>query len=386
MTGPRHDAAAFVTPNRKRAKTRMYTTVVGCPVAELDTPALVLDLDAFEHNLATMAADIAARGVSWRPHAKAHKSPAVAHRQIAAGAIGVTCAKVSEAEVFAANGIRDILIANEVVGPIKTRRLAAVCRQADVIVAVDSADNVREHDRAAAAAGSKPRVVIEVNVGMERAGVLPGAPAVELAKLVASMPNLRFAGVMAWEGHTMAMQGGDERVAEINAAVNRLLETAQACRDAGLTVDIVSAGGTGTYLTTVGIAGVTEVQAGGGVFGDVVYRRLGVNVKPALSVLATVTSRPTATRVIIDAGRKTIDPSSRQPDILELPEVEKMGFSAEHGTLHLPAPSDTPRVADRLTLQSGYSDQLCHLHEHIYGVRDGLVETVWPVAGRGRLQ
>ena len=364
----------------------MYTTVVGCPVGELDTPALVLDLDAFEHNLATMAADIRGLGVSWRPHAKAHKSPAVAHRQVAAGAIGVTCAKVSEAEIFAANGITDILIANEVVGPVKTRRLAAVCRQADVIVAVDSADNVREHDRAAGAAGSRPRVVVEVNVGMERAGVAPGTPAVELAELVASMPNLRFAGVMAWEGHTMAMQASDERVTEIKAAVSRLLETAQACCDAGLTVDIVSAGGTGTYLTTAGMSGVTEVQAGGGVFGDVSYRRLGANVVPALSVLATVTSRPTTTRVIIDCGRKTIDPTACLPAVAEYPEIERMGFSAEHGTLHVPSPSDQPRVADRLTLQSGYSDQLCHLHEHIYGIRNGMVEVVWPVAGRGRLQ
>lgn len=184
----------------------------------------------------------------------------------------------------------------------------------------------------------------------------------------------------------MAMQASDERISEIEAAVNRLLETAQACRDAGLTVDIVSAGGTGTYLTTAGISGVTEVQAGGGVFGDVSYRRLGANVVPALSVLATVTSRPTVTRAIIDCGRKTIDPTACLPAVAEFPEIERMGFSAEHGTLHLPAPSDRPRVADRLTLQSGYSDQLCHLHEHIYGVRNGVVEVVWPVAGRGRLQ
>ena len=364
----------------------MYTTIVGRPVGELDTPALILDLDAFEHNLAAMAADITGRGVAWRPHAKAHKSPAVAHRQIAAGAIGVTCAKVSEAEVFAASGIRDILIANEVVGPIKTRRLAAVCRQADVIVAVDNADNVREHDRAAGAAGSRPRVVVEVNVGMERAGVLPGQPTVELAKLVDSMPNLRFAGVMAWEGHTMAMEVGDAREAEIRAAVGRLLATAEDCRAAGLTVDIVSCGGTGTYMTTAGIAGVTEVQAGGGVFGDVSYRRLGANVLPALSVIATVTSRPTGTRVIVDSGRKTLDPSACLPAVVEYPAIEKMGFSAEHGTLHLPVASDQPRVADRLTLQSGYSDQLCHLHEHIHGVRNGVVELVWPIAGRGRIQ
>lgn len=184
----------------------------------------------------------------------------------------------------------------------------------------------------------------------------------------------------------MAMEVGDAREAEIRAAVGRLLETAEDCRRAGLAVDIVSCGGTGTYMTTAGIVGVTEVQAGGGVFGDLSYRRLGANVLPALSVLATVTSRPTGTRVIIDSGRKTLDPSACLPAVVEYPEIEKMGFSAEHGTLHLPVASDRPRVADRLTLQSGYSDQLCHLHEHIYGVRNSLVELVWPIAGRGRIQ
>ena len=167
----------------------MDSYLVGRPLAELDTPALIVDLDAMENNIATVSKDIASRGVAWRPHAKGHKCPAITHRQIAAGAIGVTCAKLGEAEVMAAAGIRDILVANQIVGPIKARRLAGLAAQADVIVAVDSAENVGELDAAAYAMGTRPRVVIEVNTGMERAGTLPGEPTVRLAEKVSQMQS-----------------------------------------------------------------------------------------------------------------------------------------------------------------------------------------------------
>ena len=363
----------------------MYTTLVGRPLSEVDTPALVVDLDALDHNIATMAADIAARGAQWRPHSKANKTPAIVHKEIAAGAIGVTCAKVGEAEIMAASGIRDILIANQIVGPIKTRRLAQLAAEVDVIVAVDHPDNVREHNTAAGEAGVKPRILVEINTGMERCGVAPGA-ALELAHLVASMPNLRFAGLMAWEGHSMAIRDANARESEIRRACESLVETAETCRNAGLDVEIVSAGGTGTYLISAGIEGITEVQAGGGIFGDSTYRDLGANVIPALSVMTQVTSRPSREKVVMDAGRKSLDPTSRQPWIEGLEIAGDISFSAEHGRFTLASPCDAPRIADRLHLMSGYSDQICHLHEHFIGVRDGIVAAVWPIQGRGRLQ
>ena len=364
----------------------MLTSIVGRPVSEVDTPALLIDLDAFERNIAGMAADIAARGAGWRPHSKAHKCPAIAHKQIAAGAIGITCAKVGEAEVFVANGIKDILIANQIVGPIKTRRLAALCRHADVAVAVDNPDNVCELDVAAAEAGSRPRVVIEVNTGMERCGVAPGPATVELAKRVADSPNLRFAGVMSWEGHTLTIKEDEARKAEILRAVESMVETAEACRAAGLTVEIVSAGGTGTYLTTSGVKGVTEVEAGGGIWGDISYRKLGANVEPALSLMTHVTSRPTPTRVITDAGRKSIDPTNTMPVLRDLETTGTFGFSAEHGTINLLQASQTPKIGDRLYFDVGYSDQCTHLHENFIGIRNGCVEVVWPISARGKLQ
>ena len=173
----------------------------------------------------------------------------------------------------------------------------------------------------------------------------PGDATVRLAEAVTACAGLRFAGVMAWEGHTMAMAESAERRSEIVRACETLVETAEACRAAGLPVEIVSAGGTGTYLTSAGVAGITEVEAGGGIFGDVWYRTMGANVVPALALMAQVTSRPTPTRVIVDAGRKTIDPTASLPEVRDLETTGTVGLSAEHGTLNLVAPSDV--AADR---------------------------------------
>ncbi len=324
------------------------------------------------------------RGVGWRPHAKAHKSPAVAHRLLAAGAIGITCAKLGEAEVYAAAGIRDILIANQVVGPIKTRRLANLAREIDVMVAVDGIEGARQLADAAAAAGSQPRVLIELDSGMGRAGIAPGRAAVDLARQVAALGPLRFAGVMAWEGHVLSIVDAGQRAGAIRAAIQDVLDTAEAIRAAGIPVGIVSVGGTGTLTTAMDIAGVTELQAGGGIFGDAFYRGLEVPVEPALSIRAMVTSRPSPTRVIIDAGRKTVDPSN-VPPVVGLEGVTSIALSAEHGTIALAAPSEVPCVGDTVTLLVGYSDQAVHLHEQIHALRDGRVVAVWPTLARGKL-
>lgn len=364
----------------------MLTSLVGLPVSELDTPALLIDLDAFEHNIRTMAADIKALGADWRPHSKANKCPAIVQKQIAAGAIGVTCAKLGEAEVMAAAGITDILIANQIVGPIKARRLAALAAQADPIVAVDNHDNVKELDAAARTHGTRPRVVIEVNTGMNRCGVEPGECVMGLARAIDAAAGLRFAGLMAWEGHVLTIADERERARAIEKACRILTGEAEALRAAGLPVEIVSAGGTGTYLTSAGVEGITEIEAGGGIWGDIFYQELGANVKPALSLLTQVTSRPTPTRVVVDAGRKTIDPSLRQPKPNGLDLAKPGAFSAEHGIFELAAPAEAPKVGDRLTFSIGYSDQCNHLHENFYGIRKGVVECIWPISARGKLQ
>jgi len=366
----------------------MQQTIVGRPVAELDTPALLVDVDAMDRNIAHVAGALREAGVAWRPHAKGHKTPAVAHRQLAAGAIGVTCAKLGEAEVFAANGVHDILVANQIVGPIKTRRLAALTAAtgADVMVAVDQPANVAELDAAAAAFGVRPRVVVEVDSGMGRCGVGPGEPAVELARRVAAARHLRFAGVMAWEGHTVSMAEPEQRRAEIAAAIGRLVETVEACRAAGLPVEVVSCGGSGTYLHAARRPGVTEVQAGGATLGDFWYRELGSPVEAALTLLAGVVSRPAADRIVVDAGRKAIDPTLRVPRPRGIDGVRSIAFSAEHGTIALEGPAEAPRPGDRVLFDIGYHDQCVHLHEALYAVKDGVVVAVWPTLARGKLQ
>lgn len=364
----------------------MITSLVGQTLDALDTPALLVERDLLHANIATMTSTLREHGTGWRPHSKAHKSPAVAHLQIEAGAHGITCAKTSEAEVYVASGIRDILIANQVVGPIKTRRLAHLARQADIAVAVDSIESARAHDAAAAEAGTSPRLVIEFDCGMGRAGVAPGEPGVELAKAIAELKHVRFGGVMSWEGHTMTVKDAAEREAAIRSSLAPVLETVEAIRNAGVEVPIVSCGGTGTFLTTAGIEGVTEVQAGGGIFGDRVYRSLDVPVQPALSVLVTVTSRPTPDRIIIDSGRKTIDPSSSVPEPVGLEGIARMAFSAEHGIIDLDGPNDCLKAGDRLRLNIGYSDQVVHLHEQLFVVAGDEIDAVWPTYARGRLQ
>ena len=255
-----------------------------------------------------------------------------------------------------------------------------------MIVAVDSHAGVCELNEAAARHNVQPRVIIEVDSGMKRCGVAPGEPALALAKAVAAAPHLRFAGVMAWEGHTVSMAEHEVRREEIARAIARLVETAEACRAAGLAVDIVSCGGSGTYLHATRQPGITEVQAGGATLGDGWYRELESPVEPALTLLTTVSSRPTEDRVVLDAGRKAVDPSQRPPTPRGLGGVKSMRFSAEHTAIALDGPAEWPRVGDRLELEINYHDQAVHLHEVLFGIRDDVVEAIWPVPGRGRLQ
>jgi D-serine deaminase-like pyridoxal phosphate-dependent protein len=369
-------------------RVRDTSAVVGRPVRELETPLLVVDLDRFERNVATMRQVIVVEaGIRWRPHTKAIRVPALVHRLVQAGATGVACATVGEAEMLAAAGVQDIMIANQVVGAPKVARLVSLARQADLVVAVDCGQHLRALDGAAQAAGLRLRVVVEVNTGMGRAGVEPGEPAVELARMAAACRALRFAGVMGWEGGRIASiaQPDDKRRA-IEAAVGRLTESAARCRAAGLPVGIVSCGGTGTYGIAARQPGVTEVQAGGGVFGDVYYRtHCGIAHERALTVVTTVISRPTPTRIICDAGWKRMAQHPAPPEPLDVGEVKSLTLSAEHATIELAAPRSSPAVGAPVEFVAGYSDATVFLHDVLYGVRAGRVEAAWPIPGRGRL-
>jgi D-serine deaminase-like pyridoxal phosphate-dependent protein len=362
-------------------------TLIGLPKTELDTPALLVDLDVLEANIRRIVETCRAHGVGWRPHMKGHKTPEIAGKELAAGAIGVTCAKVSEAEVMAAAGIRDILIANQIVGNAKIRRVIDLIGPADPVVGVDSVANAIELARAASAAGKQLKVAIEVDIGMNRAGVEPGAPVVRLAGAIAQHPSIRLVGLMAWESHAVTIADPGEKERAVAKAIARLTESAALCRNAGHRIEIVSCGGTGTFPYCVRQPGVTEVQVGGAIFSDMHYRtHYHADFPCALTVLATVTSRPTPTRIVLDAGRKTMSGDAAMPQPLGLPPIAAMRLSAEHTKIELEQPSDTPGIGDRIELVAGYSDSTVHLHEEIVATRRGRVETVWRVAARGKIK
>ena len=285
---------------------------VGRRVAELDTPALLLDLNAFERNVARMASHFRGAGVNWRPHTKGQKVPALVHMELAAGAFGATCAKLGEAEILADCGVDNILIANQIVGRQKLSRLMALRRRASVLVGLDSEDNAREINELALAWGVRQGVLIEVDSGMKRCGVQPGEPALALARFVATLPGLELKGLMSWEGHTLRIPNADKPAA-VEAALRPVIDTAEAIWAAGLPCEIVSCGGTGTYQFSALVPGVTEIQAGGGVFGDLTYEGWGVDHERALSLLTTVISVPNPQRVIVDAGKKSMSSDASVP-------------------------------------------------------------------------
>lgn len=362
-------------------------SLIGLPKTAVDTPALLVDLDVMEANIERVAGACRAAGINWRPHSKGKKTPEIVRKELDAGAIGITCAKLGEAEIMAAAGVRDILIANQIVGPQKVRRLMALLERADPIVAVDSAENVAELGDAASGAGRRLRVLIEVNVGMNRAGVEPGPAAAALANEIARHRGLRFSGVMGWESHALTIADPGEKEKVVAEAIGRLTASATACREAGHAVEIVSCGGTGTFPFCVRQPGVTEVQVGGAIFSDVHYRtHYHADFPCALTVLATVTSRPTPARIVLDAGRKSMSADAAMPEPLGLPPVQKMRLSAEHATIELDAPSERPRIGDKVEFIVGYSDTTVHLHEEIVGTRQGRIEAVWRVVARGKIK
>jgi D-serine deaminase-like pyridoxal phosphate-dependent protein len=368
-------------------RTASSHSLIGQPKSALDTPALLVDLDLMEANIARIVATCRAYGVAWRPHSKAHKTPEIAKMQIAAGAIGVTCAKLGEAEVMATAGIRDILIANQIVGPIKIGRLVRLADYTDPIVCVDSIENLIELDAAFGNASKRLRVAIEVNTGMNRAGVEPGGPVVAFAREIASRPGLRFVGVVGWEAHATTIADPAEKERAVRDAISALTGSARACTVAGHSVAVVSCGGTGTFPYCAQQPGVTEVQVGGAIFSDMHYlTHYHVDFAPALTVLTTVTSRPTATRIVVDAGKKTMSGDAAMPAPSGLPPIAALKLSAEHTKIELEQPSAAPKIGDKIEFIVGYSDTTIHLHEEIVGVRGGRVESVWRVAGRGKIK
>jgi D-serine deaminase-like pyridoxal phosphate-dependent protein len=372
----------------------MHHELIGRHKSELDTPAYCIDLDVMEANIRNMAGFITERGKQWRPHAKCHKTPQIAQKQIDAGAIGVTVAKVSEAEVYAAAGIRDILIANMVAGAPKMRRIAALCGPADPILACDHFVQAEALDAACRAAGVICRVIIEVNIGMDRVGIRPGPDFLDLARGISKLKSVRLSGIMGYEGHLLRIEDPDEKRRKIDSAIALLVEQRDQMLQDGMECEIVSAGGTGSYQFSSDCPGLTELQAGGGIFADPMYTEMcGVKgLEHAVTLLATVTSRPRLERGVTDSGRKSLNQDILPPIVWRtvegrpLPDAEVTGLSAEHGIMKLGPESQDLAIGDKIEIIPGYCDFTTVLHDRFFGVRSGVMETVWPIAARGKLQ
>lgn len=357
---------------------------------EVDTPALLIDLDAFEYNLDTMAAKLAPTGAKLRAHAKTHKSTVIAHLQIARGAVGQCVQKVAEAEALAWGGVPDILVSNEIVGASKLARLAALSRIAKVAVCADDAAQVAMIEAAAADAGVRLPVLVEIDVGAGRCGIAAGPEAVALAQKIAASRHLVFGGLQAYHGSAQHKRTIEERKKLIDGAVEASRRTVEQLRQQGLDCPIVGGAGTGTFEieSTSGI--YTEMQAGSYVFMDADYAR---NMDPAgkpistfkhsLFVLATVMSVPSKSVAVVDAGHKAVSTDSGLPLIWQRPEIRYVGASDEHGKMELGSEAAAPKLGEKLRLVPGHCDPTVDRYDWYVGVRKGRVECVWPVSARG---
>ncbi|MCM2256034.1 MAG: DSD1 family PLP-dependent enzyme [Vicinamibacteria bacterium] len=360
---------------------------VGDPLDGVDTPALLLDLDAFERNVARMQAAADAAGVALRPHAKAHKCPAIALAQVERGAVGICCQKVSEALPFVAAGVRDIHVSNEIVAPAKAALLARLALHARFSVCVDDAQQVELLASATAAAGSRLDVFVEINVGQDRCGV-DGADAVQrLLDAIAAHGELRFAGLQAYQGSLQHLRGHAERRAVAARAAARAADVVAGLARAGVACPVVSGGGSGSVEFDL-VSGVyTEVQPGSYVFMDGDYGRNeytdSLRFEHALFLATTVISTGGGERIIVDAGLKSLAVDSGLPDVWGA-AYDYVAASDEHGTLR-PRGATTPLLplGARLLLVPGHCDPTLNLHDELIGLRGSTVEAIWPVAARG---
>jgi D-serine deaminase-like pyridoxal phosphate-dependent protein len=363
---------------------------IGMALEEVDTPALLIDLDAFERNLQHLAAAVAGSSVRLRPHAKTHKCAVIARRQMALGAVGVCCQKVGEAEAMVYGGVPNVLVSNEVVGAAKLKRLAALARQAQIYVCADDVGNVGDLSEVAAAYKIELPVLVEVDVGANRCGVQPGEAALSLAQQIDQAPGLRFAGLQAYQGRAQHLRSFEERRQAIGQAVEQVQHTTNLLSQHGLECELVSGAGSGTYSFEAASQVYNELQAGSYIFMDVDYgKNLAADGAPwrefehSLFVYATVMSRPNNEWAVVDAGLKALTVDSGLPQVADVPQAEYAGASDEHGKVLLHDPDSPVRIGDKLRLIPGHCDPTVNLYDWYVGLRNNRVEALWPIVARG---
>jgi 3-hydroxy-D-aspartate aldolase len=363
---------------------------VGITLQDVETPALIVDLDAVERNLKRLADALEGTGVVHRAHAKMHKCPILAQKQMEHGAVGVCCQKVSEAEVMVEGGVDNVLITNEIVDPRKIERLATLATRATISVCVDDPLNVPMLSDAAQKFGITLPVLVEINVGANRGGIEPGSEALKLAQAVDAAPGLRFAGLQAYQGSAQHKRTSAERKQAIDHAVELTRQTKDLLKQHGLDCATITGGGTGTFHHEVASGLYTEIQAGSYVFMDVDYaNNTGADGKPftefehALFIYATVMSTAVPGQALIDVGHKAQSSDSGPPVVFGTPGVEFIKASDEHGVLRLSDDAPKLTIGDKIKLIPGHIDPTCNLHEVYVVMRGDRVEALWPITARG---
>jgi 3-hydroxy-D-aspartate aldolase len=362
---------------------------IGDPIDDIDTPALIVDLDAFDRNVKKMAEFARKNGVRLRPHAKTHKSPAIALKQIAQGAVGQCCQKVGEAEALVRGGVKDVLLSNQLVAESKVRRLAALAADATIGLCFDAPEQVALASRVARDFGVRLDGLVEIEVGMQRCGIEPGAAAVDLARMIANAPGLRFRGLQAYHGSAQHLATHGDREQAIGGAADSVRRTLDGLKSAGIPCEVVTGAGTGTHSIEGTSALWTELQCGSYIFMDVDYARIGGRgggrfneFEHSLFVLATVMSVPNDERAIVDAGLKSMSFEKGPPWVHGRSDLECTGLSDEHGKLKVKS-GKPPKLGEKIMLIPGHCDPTVNLHDWDVGVRRGRVEALWPIAARG---
>ena len=363
---------------------------IGDPLSAIDTPALVVDLDALEANISHMAAFARGTNVKIRPHAKTHRCPAVALRQIAAGAFGQCVQTVGEAEAMVAGGVHDVMVTNEIVSPSKLRRLATLARTATISLLVDSPEGADLASAAALEAGIELGCLVEIEVGMNRCGIAPARPAAQLARHVADAPGLRFRGLQAYNGRSQHLPKFADRRAAVDRAADAVRETLAALQAEGLGAEIVGGAGTGTFRFEAAAGLWTELQVGSYVFMDREYSSLqGEGGRPdaefrqSLFVLATIVSRGAADRAVANAGLKSMSAEQGTPGLDGVPDADVVAISDEHSLIRLGAGAPDLNIGEPVRLVPSHCDPTVNLHEWIVAMRNDVVEEIWPVTARG---
>ena len=358
---------------------------VGTPVEELDTPALVVDLDLLEANIEQVHSYFRDSGAKLRPYAETHRCPAIAHRQLAAGGTvgGISVASVGEAEIFAQNGISDIMVINEVVTAPKIARLCALARHVNVTVAVDNPANVRSLAEAAQGSGVALSVVVDINTGQERSGVSPGEPALELARVIAQTDALNFAGLLSLDDANLA-DDADALAVQARNRIQQTLDTREMLEQDGIDVAAVAVSGTHCYRQASEISGVTEVLAGAYALMDQQHSVHLPNLEPAAKVMAAVTSLPEPGTAILDTGRKAMGDDYGFPVIAGHDELDVASMSAEHGKLQWHDNADVSlSLGNKIWFTPMDIGACVNVYDYIQAVRGGRLEAVLAISARG---